>query len=84
MSYLVIGHTIRILNNDHIALVDELPIGIYKYFFDPKEGSWLEPYKYNTSHSKIYGDSNQIANHIIKRYELNSSKDNFGVFIVWW
>lgn len=81
MSYLVIGHTIRILNNDHIALVDELPIGIYKYFFDPKEGSWLEPYKYNTSHSKIYGDSNQIANHIIKRYELNSSKDNFGVLL---
>ena len=81
MAYLVLGHEIRIINNDHIALVEDLPIGIYKYFFNPKEGSWLEPYKYNTSHSKIYGDAAKIANHITKRYELNETKDNFGVLL---
>ena len=81
MSYLVVGSRIRIINDEHISLVNDLPIGIYRYFFDPKEGSWIEPYKYNTDHTKIYGDAGKIANHIIKRYELNESRDNLGVLL---
>lgn len=79
MSYLIAGNTVRIMNDEDVILSNDIPVGIYKYCFNPKAGSWLEPYKYNTSHTKIYGDSGKIANHILKRYELNDSRDNLGV-----
>lgn len=81
MSYLVAGNTVNIMTDEDIIITDSIPIGVYKYCFHPKKGSWLERSSFNTSHSKIYGDSAKIASHIIKRYELNTSKDNFGVLL---
>ncbi len=81
MAYLIAGNTVRIMNDNDIDLVENIPAGTYKYCFNPKMGSWLEEYKYNTNHTKIYGDSAKIANHIVKRYELNESRDNLGVLL---
>lgn len=81
MGWLVADNTVRYMDAEHIKLGQEIPVGVYKYCFHKLMGSFLDKTDINLAHGKIYGNSENIANHIVKAYELNDKNKNLGVLM---
>ena len=81
MSFLITDSDARYINAESVELKKELPIGIYKTQFSQMIGTYFEKTNISTSHGKIYGESDDIASHIVTRFKNNKSEKNIGVLL---
>ena len=79
MSFLITDSNVRYINADTVSISENLPAGVYKTQFSEFIGMYLEKTKISTTHGKIYGESEKIADHIVRRYEKNMDEKNIGV-----
>ena len=77
MAYLVGKTEVDVINKDAVDIRDNLPIGFYKLRCADMRGFYFEKTEYSTSHGKIYGHSQKIADHVISAFE--HSNNNLGV-----
>jgi SpoVK/Ycf46/Vps4 family AAA+-type ATPase len=78
MAFLITDNEVRFMNTDSIKLEPKLPIGIY-HALPSKMGIYLEKAEMKLTHGKIYGDSQDIASHVVSAYLKNSNEKNLGV-----
>ena len=81
MSWLIVDDTVSYINADSIDLAGNIPVNIYKTVFTKERGTFLVKSAVKTEHGKIYGDSQDIANHIVKAYRANTLNKNMGVLL---
>ena len=79
MNYLITENSVSFLNTDSIKVLPSIPVGIYKTVFDRMRGTYLEKAEVKLSHGKVYGQAQNIANHIVEAYKKNSPDRNLGV-----
>ena len=80
MAFLVSEDNVRFIgNSDSIKIKDRIPAGVYKTAVDPFRGTYLEKTEIKLSHGKIYGEAQNIANHIVESFKKNDSTKNLGV-----
>ncbi len=81
-NWLRIDDELMYMDGDSISTVGQkIPIGIYKTAFQKLRGTFLKETEIKLSHGKIYGHSQEIADHIVKSFELNSDDKNLGVLL---
>lgn len=81
-NWLRIDDELMYMDGDSISTVGQkIPIGIYKTAFQKLRGTFLKETEIKLSHGKIYGHSQEIADHIVKSFELNSNDKNLGVLL---
>jgi hypothetical protein len=80
MAFLIDDDSVRIINSEQYKINKELPKGVYKLVFS-KMGSYLEKTELKLTHGKIYGNSQEIANHVVEAYKLNPVEKNMGVLL---
>ena len=78
MAYLVGKTSIDIINDEAVDIRNKIPIGVYKLDVAQMRGFYLEKTDYKTDHGKIYGKSEQIANHVVTAFEMMKDR-NLGV-----
>lgn len=81
MSFLVSDDSVRFINSEQYKIQDGIPVGIYKLSFSKFTGSFLEKTSLKLTHGKIYGNSEDIAKHIVESYKLNTADKNLGVLL---
>ena len=64
---------------DDLKLSKEVPIGVWKLSCAQYVGFYLEETEIKLSHGKIYGDAQDIADHIAEAFEKNDPNKNLGV-----
>ena len=80
MAFLIDDDSVRIINSEQYKIQKELPKGVYKLVFS-KMGSYLEKTELKLTHGKIYGNSQEITNHVVEAYKLNPVEKNMGVLL---
>lgn len=81
MNFLITEDEISIINFDDIKLDKQIPLGFWKLSWDKAKGIFLSKTDFKLSHGKIYGESQNIANHIISAYKTGFSSKNLGVLL---
>ena len=81
MNFLITEDEVAIINSDDIKLGQQVPLGFWKLDAAQFKGIFLRKTDFKLSHGKIYGKSQNIANHIVKAYECNPSSRNMGVLL---
>lgn len=80
MAFLVLDDEVSFVgNSDSIKIKDKIPNGIYKTTFDKFRGTYLEKTEMKLSHGKIYGEAQEIADHIVEAFKKNNPTKNLGV-----
>lgn len=64
---------------DDLKLSKEVPVGVWKLSCAQYVGFYLEETEIKLSHGKIYGDAQDIADHIAEAFEKNDPNKNLGV-----
>ena len=59
----------------------EVPMGTWKVCFNKFIGCYLEETEVKLSHGKIYGNSQNVASHIVEAYGKNKADKNLGVLL---
>lgn len=81
MNFLITEDEVAIINSDDITLDQKIPLGFWKLDAAQFKGIFLRKTDFKLSHSKIYGKSQAIADHIVKAYECTPSSRNMGVLL---
>jgi len=80
--FLKLENTVRYVNADSVddlKLSKEVPIGVWKLSCAQFIGFFLEETEVKLSHGKIYGDAQNIADHVVEAFEKNNPEKNLGV-----
>ena len=64
---------------DDLKLSKEIPVGVWKLSCAKYVGFYLEETEIKLSHGKIYGDAQDIADHVAEAFEKNDPNKNLGV-----
>ena len=64
---------------DDLKLSKEVPVGVWKLSCAQYVGFYLEETEIKLSHGKIYGDAQDIADHVAEAFEKNDPNKNLGV-----
>lgn len=64
---------------DDLKLSKEVPVGVWKLSCAQFVGFYLEETEIKLSHGKIYGDAQDIADHVAEAFEKNDPNKNLGV-----
>lgn len=64
---------------DDLKLSKEVPVGVWKLSCAKFVGFYLEETEIKLSHGKIYGDAQDIADHVAEAFEKNDPNKNLGV-----
>lgn len=81
MGFLITDTEVRYIKAESIKLQNTIPVGIWKYCFHSMMGSYLEKSEINLAHGKIYGNSSDIAKHIVESYRMTDPNKNLGVLM---
>lgn len=79
MSWLITDQGVRFIEADTVSLEKSIPNGYYKLAASEFIGLFLEISKPEYVEKKIYGKSQEIANHILKAWNNLPLKNNLGV-----
>ena len=79
--WLKIDDEVIFMNGDSVSSLKQLPKKVYKVDFNKKMGIFLKESEIKTAHGKIYGNSQNIADHIVQAYKLNDPNRNMGVLL---
>lgn len=79
MSWLITDQDVRFIEADTVSLEKSIPNGYYKLAASEFIGLFLEISKPEYVEKKIYGKSQEIANHILKAWNNLPLKNNLGV-----
>lgn len=79
MSWLITDTDVRYIDADRVSLEGKIPNGYYKLSAAQFIGIFLENFKPEYKEKKIYGKSEQIADHILKAWKNLPVKNNLGV-----
>lgn len=80
--FLKLENTVKYVNADSVddlKLSKEVPVGVWKLSCAQFVGFFLEETEIKLSHGKIYGDAQNIADHVVEAFEKNDSNKNLGV-----
>lgn len=80
--FLKLENTVRYVDADSVddlKLSKEVPIGVWKLSCAQFVGFFLEETEIKLSHGKIYGDAQNIADHVVDAFEKNNPEKNLGV-----
>ena len=69
------------IDGDSVSSLKSVPNKVYKTVFTKMQGTFLKETEVKLEHGKIYGNSQDIADHIIQAYELNEKSKNLGVLL---
>ena len=82
MLFLKLENTVRCVDADSVddlKLSKEVPVGVWKLSCAQFVGFLLEETEIKLSHGKIYGDAQDIADHVADAFEKNEPGKNLGV-----
>lgn len=79
MSWLVTDSDIRYIDAEHVSLEGKIPNGYYNVRCAEFIGFYGQIVKPEYEEKKIYGKSNNIADHVLKAWESLPVKNNLGV-----
>ena len=80
--FLKLENTVRYVDADSVddlKLSKEVPVGVWKLSCAQFVGFYLEETEIKLSHEKIYGDAQDIADHVAEAFEKNDPNKNLGV-----
>ena len=80
--FLKLENTVRYVDADSVddlKLSKEVPVGVWKLSCAQFVGFFLEETEIKLSHGKIYGDAQNIADHVVDAFEKNEPGKNLGV-----
>ena len=80
--FLKLENTVKYVDADSVddlKLSKEVPIGVWKLSCAQYVGFYLEETEIKLSHGKIYGDAQDIADHVAEAFEKNDPNKNVGV-----
>ena len=80
MAFLLSDNSVSIFNSETVKIVDSIPIGIYKLEAS-RSGLYLEKTDMKLEYGKLYGNTQKIANHICKAFEILDKNKNLGVLL---
>ena len=81
MNFLITEDEVTIINSDDIKLGQQVPLGFWKLDAAQFKGVFLKKTDFKLSHGKIYGKSQNIANHIVQAYKCTPEDKNMGVLL---
>lgn len=79
--WLKIDDEMVFMNGDSVSSLKTLPNKVYKTVFSKMRGTFLKETEIKIEHGKIYGNSQNIADHIVQAFELNDNSKNLGVLL---
>lgn len=80
--FLKLENTVKYVDADSVddlKLSKEVPVGVWKLSCAKFVGFYLEEAEIKLSHGKIYGDAQDIADHVVEAFEKNDPNKNLGV-----
>lgn len=80
--FLKLENTVKYVDADSVddlKLSKDVPIGVWKLSCAQYVGFYLEETEIKLSHGKIYGDAQDIADHVAEAFEKNDPNKNLGV-----
>lgn len=80
--FLKLENTVKYVDADSVddlKLSKEVPVGVWKLSCAQFVGFYLEETEIKLSHGKIYGDAQDIADHVAEAFEKNDPNKNLGV-----
>lgn len=80
--FLKLENTVKYVDADSVddlKLSKEVPVGVWKLSCAKFVGFYLEEAEIKLSHGKIYGDAQNIADHVAEAFEKNDPNKNLGV-----
>lgn len=80
--FLKLENTVKYVDADSVddlKLSKEVPVGVWKLSCAQYVGFYLEETEIKLSHGKIYGDAQDIADHVVEAFEKNDPSKNLGV-----
>ena len=80
--FLKLENTVKYVDADSVddlKLSKEVPVGVWKLSCAQYVGFYLEETEIKLSHGKIYGDAQDIADHVAEAFEKNDPNKNLGV-----
>lgn len=80
--FLKLENTVKYVDADSVddlKLSKEVPVGVWKLSCAKFVGFYLEETEIKLSHGKIYGDAQNIADHVVEAFEKNDPNKNLGV-----
>lgn len=80
--FLKLENTVKYVDADSVddlKLSKEVPVGVWKLSCAKFVGFYLEETEIKLSHGKIYGDAQNIADHVAEAFEKNDPNKNLGV-----
>ena len=80
--FLKLENTVKYVDADSVddlKLSKEVPVGVWKLSCAKYVGFYLEETEIKLSHGKIYGDAQDIADHVVEAFEKNDPSKNLGV-----
>lgn len=80
--FLKLENSVRYIDADSVddlKLSHEVPVGVWKLTCAQYVGFYLEETEIKLSHGKIYGDAQNIADHVVEAFEKNNPEKNLGV-----
>lgn len=80
--FLKLENTVKYVDADSVddlKLSKEVPVGVWKLSCAKFVGFYLEEAEIKLSHGKIYGDAQDIADHVAEAFEKNDPNKNLGV-----
>lgn len=80
--FLKLENTVKYVDADSVddlKLSKEVPVGVWKLSCAQYVGFYLEETEIKLSHGKIYGDAQNIADHVVEAFEKNDPNKNLGV-----
>lgn len=80
MAFLLSDNSISVFNSETVKIIDSIPIGIYKLEIS-RTGLYLEKTEMKLEYGKLYGNTQKIADHICKAFELLGKDKNLGVLL---
>ena len=81
MNFLITEDEVAIINSDDIKLGQQVPLGFWKLDAAQFKGIFLKKTDFKLSHGKIYGKSQNIADHIVQAYKCTPEDKNMGVLL---
>ena len=80
--FLKLENTVKYVDADSVddlKLSKDVPVGVWKLSCAKYVGFYLEETEIKLSHEKIYGDAQDIADHVVEAFEKNDPNKNLGV-----
>lgn len=80
MAFLLSDNSVSVFNSETVKIVDSIPIGIYKLEVS-RTGLYLEKSEMKLEYGKLYGNTQKIADHICRAFEILDKDKNLGVLL---